>query len=43
MVEAKTKRGKQMFISQLGAVIARNNAMMALTWAKKLSPPSLIT
>jgi hypothetical protein len=43
MAEAKTKKGKQMFISQLGDVIARNNAMMALAWAKNLSPPSLIT
>jgi hypothetical protein len=42
MVEAKTKKGKQIFISQLGAVIARNNAMMALTRAKNLASHFLI-
>jgi hypothetical protein len=39
--ETKTKGAKQMLIIKIGAVIARNNAMMALAWAKKNSPGGL--
>ena len=36
--ESKTKGAKQNSVLKLGAVIARYNAMMALSWAKKFSP-----
>ena len=36
--ESKIKGAKQNFVIKLGAVIARYNAMMALSWAKKFSP-----
>jgi hypothetical protein len=36
--ESRSKMAKQNFISQIGAAIARNNAMLSLTWAKKNSP-----
>ena len=29
----------QVFLTQLGVFIARNNAMMALTWANRISSP----
>jgi hypothetical protein len=43
LMEARSKKGKQLFLSQLGAIIARNNAMLALTWAKNISPPNTLS
>ena len=37
VMESRTRQGKQVFLSQLGAIIAA--IMMALTWVKRISPP----
>jgi hypothetical protein len=36
--ESKSKMAKSVLYSQIGAAIARNNAMLSLTWAKRNGP-----